>query len=366
VITADEIERSALRMTALPELTAAGLSTFLPPQIRPGNPLDLSGDATAERYRAALAEVQDLDCTKLVLVQSLPLLSCAEVAKTIMGFKGKSMVGVMMGTDEDEAAAILDIGGVPSFRFPEDAVRAISHFASRPAARTKVRTAHPVEEASRLVAGKRVLSASEGLRLMELYGIRVPRYGVVTSADEAERLAESMGYPVVMKISPDEPVHKTELKGVVVNVADAKRVLSVFANLSRITPGVMIQQQVSGLEVFLGGLDDPTFGQTVLVSAGGVYVEVMGTPSHRLAPVIDEEAEEMLRESKVYAMLNSRKRGYDQDALVRTLLRLSRMTVDLNVNQIDVNPVIVNADGAFAVDVRVILNQGSGLPTVSP
>ncbi len=195
VITADEIERRALRLTTLPELTVAGLSKLLPPQIRPRNPLDLSGDATAERYRAALAAVQDLDCTKLVLVQSLPLLSCAEVAKTIMGFKGKSMVGVMMGTDEDEAAAILDVGGVPSFRFPEDAVRAIGHYVARPAARPKVRTAHPIEEASRLVAGKRVLSDSEGLRLMELCGISVPRYGVVTSADEAERLAESIGYP---------------------------------------------------------------------------------------------------------------------------------------------------------------------------
>jgi len=297
-------------------------------------------------------------------VQSLPLLSCTQIAKTIMEFKGKSMVGVMMGTDEDAAAAILDMGGVPSFRFPEDAVRAIAHYVGRPVARPKVRTAHPLEEASALVAGKRVLSDSEGLRLMELYEIRVPRYGVVAAADEAERLAESIGYPVVMKILPDEPVHKTELRGVVVNV-EAEQVRNVFAVLSRITPRVMIQQQVSGLEVFLGGLDDPTFGQTVLVSPGGIYVDVIGTPAHRLAPVIDEEAWEMLRESKVYGMLNARKRGYDQDALVRTLLRLSRMTVDLKISEIDLNPVIVNAEGAYAVDVRVILNQGGGLPNVS-
>ena len=243
VITADEIERRGLRMTALPERTAAGLSALLPPQIRPGNTLDLSGDATAERYRAALEKVQDLDCTKLVLMQSLPLLSCAEIAKTILGFKGKSVVGVMMGTDEDEAAAILDGGGVPSFRFPEAAVRAIGHYVSRPTARPKVRTAHPVEEASRLVADKGVLRDSEGLRLMELCGISVPRYAVVTAPDEAESVAESIGYPVVMKISPDEPVHKTELKGVVVNVVDAKQVRGVFATLSGITPRVMIQQR---------------------------------------------------------------------------------------------------------------------------
>jgi len=359
VITADEIERRSLRLTALPERTAAGLSRFLPPQIRRRNPLDLSGDATAERYRAALDEVQGLDCTKLVLVQSMPLLSCVEVANTIMEFKGKGVVGVMMGSDEDAAVGILDVGGVPSFRFPEEAVRAIGHYVARPAARSKVRTARPILEAKRLVSGKRALKDSEGLRLMELYGIRVPPYGVATDADEAVKVAESMGYPVVMKISPDEPVHKTEVRGVVVNVVEERQVRNAFSDLSRITPRVLVQQQVSGLEVFLGGLDDPTFGPTVLVSAGGIYVEVVGTPSHRLAPLADAEAVEMMRESRVQGMLNARKRGYDQADLVRALLRLSTMIVDLPISQVDLNPVIVNADGAFVVDVRVMLNQGS-------
>jgi len=274
-----------------------------------------------------------------------------------MGFKGTSVVGVMMGTDEDTAAGVLDAGGIPSFRFPEDAVRAIGHYVARPAARTKVRAAQPSEEARKLVSGKRTLTDVEGLRLMEIYGIKVPRYGLATTADEAGELAEGIGWPVVMKISPDEPVHKTELKGVVVDVVDAKQARAVFSVLSKITPRVMVQQQLSGLEVFVGGLVDPTFGETVLVSAGGVYVEVMGTPAHRLAPVAEDEAEEMLRESRVYDMLNARKRGYDQSALVGTITRLSGMTVDLRVAEVDLNPVIVNADGAFAVDVRVLLSE---------
>jgi acetyl coenzyme A synthetase (ADP forming)-like protein len=361
VITADEIERRSLRLTALPETTAAGLSRILPPQIRPRNPLDLSGDANSERYRAVLAEVQDLDCTKLVLMQSFPLMSCVEVAEVIMEFKGKGIVGVMMGTDEDAAARILDVGRVPNFKFPEDAVRAIGHYVTRPQARAKVRDAHPIPDASSLVSGRRSLRDSEGLRLMELYGIRVPPYGVATAAEEAVKLSEGMGFPVVMKISPDEPVHKTELKGVVMNVAGEKEVRKTFSDLSRITPRVLVQKQVSGLEVFLGGLDDPTFGQTLLVSAGGVYVEVVGTPSHRLAPLAEDEAVEMLRESRVLDMLNARKRGYDQGGLVSAMQRLSTMVVDLPIAQVDLNPVIVNSDGAFVVDVRVMLNQGDGI-----
>jgi succinyl-CoA synthetase beta subunit len=165
-----------------------------------------------------------------------------------------------------------------------------------------------------------------------------------------------------MKISADEPVHKTELKGVVVDVVSSGQAKEVFDRLSKITPRVMVQEQVSGLEVFVGGIDDPTFGPTVLVSAGGVYVEVLGVPSHRLAPIAREEALEMLRESRVQAMLGARSRGYDQEALLTTLLNLSRLLVDLEVSEIDLNPVIVNGDGAFAVDVRVVLNQAGSPP----
>ncbi len=361
VITADEIERRSLRLASLPEEAVSRLAGILPPQIRPRNPLDLSGDATAQRYAESLSQVQDLGCTKLVLVQSLPLLSCVEVADTIMRFKGKSMVGVMMGTDEDAATKVLDVGGIPSFKFPEDAVRAISYFVNRPTPRNKTRTPNPSEAARNLVSGKRFLTDSEGLRLMELYGIKLPRYGVASTIEEAQRLAESVGYPVVMKISPDEPVHKTELKGVVMNVAGSERVKSVFSDLSKITRRVMIQQQVSGLEVFVGGIDDSTFGQTALVSAGGIYVEVMGRPSHRLAPVEEDEAVEMLHESRVHDMLNARNRGYDERALLRTIEQVSRMTVDLQIGELDLNPVIVNEEGAFVVDIRVVLGgRGDG------
>lgn len=355
VITADEIERRSLRLAVLPERTTTALSKILPAHVRPRNPLDLSGDATAERYKGALNEIQELDCTKLVLVQSLPLLSCVEVARAMMEFKGKGLVGVVMGTDEDAAARVLDEGGIPNFNFPEDAVRAIRHYVARPIARRKDRTAHPVLEAERLVAGKRLLKDSDALRVMELAGIGVPKYSIATTAEEAVSAAKEIGYPIVMKISPEKPVHKTELNGVVMNLVEPEQVRRSFAQLSKITPRVLMERQLSGLEVFAGGLNDATFGQTVVVSAGGIYVEAMGNPSHRLAPLSDDEADEMLHESRVSYMLNARKRGYDQFALVRTLLRLSRLIVDLPIDQIDLNPVIVNAEGAFAVDVRVIL-----------
>lgn len=357
VLTADEAERRSIRLAPLPAKTEERLASILPPYVRPANPLDLSGDANLERYRGVMSEIQEVDCTKLVLVQALPLLTCVEVAKALAAYKGKSVVGVMMGTDEDAAMELLDQRGIPSFKFPEDAVRAVAHYAAKPVARTKVRDPRPPEKAAALVAGKGSLTDRDGLRLMELYGIGTPKYRVVSSPEDAVAAAREIGYPVVMKISPDEPVHKTELKGVAMNLADPEQARNAFASLSKITPRVTVQQQVSGLEVLLGAVDDPTFGKAVLVTAGGIYAEVVGTPSHRLAPLTEDEAREMLLESRVHAMVNARSRGYDEASLVRTVVTFSRLVVDLPVKEMDLNPVIVNADGAFAVDVRTIFGQ---------
>lgn len=308
-----------------------------------------------ERYRIALEEVKHLDCTKLVLVQSIPLADCVDVAKTMMSLKGRSVVGVVMGTDEDDAARILDDAGIPSFRFPEAAVRAIDYYTTRPQSRIKVRKPDPISEAAKLVEGKTSLRNDDAMRLMETYGITVPRRAVVSSAEEAVRAAEDIGYPVVMKILPNEPVHKTELQGVIMNLVEERQVIDAFTSLSKITSFVFVQQQVSGVEVYLGGIDDPIFGETILLSAGGIYVEVIGRPSHRLAPVAVDEAREMLHESRVHELLNARNRGYDEDGLVLALLRLSKMTIDLRIKEVDLNPIIVNAEGAFVVDIRTIL-----------
>jgi acyl-CoA synthetase (NDP forming) len=297
--------------------------------------------------------VQDLDCTKLVIVQSLPVVSCSEVAKVLLNYKGKGVVGVMMGVDEDSALRILESASIPAFNFPEAAVRAIRYLTSKPNPRKKIRVAQPISSAVELTKGKEYLADYEALKLMEIYGIKTPKWGIVQSEEEAQRVADSIGYPVVMKISADKPLHKTEMKGVVMNV-EKDMVKSVYKQLSQITKRVMIQEQLTGLEVFVGGLKDPVFGHTVLVGSGGIYVEVLKNVSYGISPVYEDEALEMLKESKVHDMLTARKRGYDEGSLIRTIVTVSRMIVDLNIKEMDINPLIVNENGAFAVDVRIL------------
>ncbi|ACP37553.1 acetate--CoA ligase family protein [Saccharolobus islandicus] len=354
VLVSDEIDRNKLRLVEIPEWMKKELTKILPPTSLPKNPLDLTGDADKERYYNALKIVSNLDCTKLIIVQSLPMVSCSDVARTVSNFKGKGVIGVTMGLDEDMALKILETTGIPGYTFPEDAVKAIRYYTSRPTPRRKIRTIQPIEAALELVRGKKTLKDFEALKLMEIYGIRTPKWGLATNENEAQNVADNIGFPVVMKISPDTPVHKTEMKGVVVNV-EKEDVKKVYSELSKITSRVLIQQQLNGLEIFVGGLKDPAFGHVVLVGSGGIYVEVLKNVAYALSPVYEDEAQELLVESKIHDMLYARKRGYDENSLIRTITRVSRMIVDLNVKEMDINPLFVNENGAFAVDVRIVL-----------
>jgi acetyl coenzyme A synthetase (ADP forming)-like protein len=355
VLATDEIERQSLNLIEVPETTKDELVRVLPPQSTPKNPLDLSGDAGRDRYKSTLSIVQDLDCSKLVVVQSLPMISCTEVAKLILNHKGKSMIGVVMGMDEDAAARILDSANIPAFTFPEDAVRSISRLTSRREPRRKIRISSPLPDTESIVTGKSYLKDSEAMKLFDAYGLKTPAYGIATTVEEARKISAEIGFPVVMKISTDEPVHKTELNGVRINVT-GEGVETTFKELAQLSKRILVQQQLTGAEVFLGGIDDPIFGHAVLVGPGGTYVELLRSLSCGLSPISEDEASEMLLESKVHQMVTGRGRTYDETALIRAITRLSRMIVDLKIKEIDVNPLIVNENGCFAVDIRTVLN----------
>ncbi|MUN28437.1 acetate--CoA ligase family protein [Sulfuracidifex metallicus] len=354
VLTSDAIERNNMTMITLPSRIEEELKKILPPTSSVRNPLDLTGDAGKDRYTEALKLVSDLDCTKVVIAESLPFLSTVEVAKAVLPFKGKGIVGVFMGGDEEFSSRIMESADIPCFNFPEDAVKSIRYLTSRVPPRKKIRISQPMESALELVKDKEFLKDYESMKLMEIYGIRTPKWSIVEDVDSAEKEADRIGYPLVMKISADSPVHKTEMKGVYMNV-EKEQVKQIYQTLSKITKRVMLQEQLNGMEVFVGGIKDPVFGHTVVVGSGGIYVEVLKNVSYGICPVDEDEALDILKESKVYDMLNARKRGYDSGSVIRTITSVSRMMLDLNIKEMDINPLIVNEKGAFAVDVRLIL-----------
>ncbi len=354
VLTTDSIDRNSLNLIEIPELKYNALRNMLPEQSIPKNPLDLSGDANSERYKNALEIVQDLNCTKLVLVQSLAMVTCNEVAKTILRYKGKSVVGVFMGSDAESAIRMLDSANIPAFNFPEDAVKAVKNVLEKKEPIKKIRYPDPLIEAKNLILNKKILSDEDSIKLMEIYGIKVPDYAIVSDLNDAKEKSKKIGFPVVMKMSSDQPVHKTELGGVIMNVEE-KDVEEAFNKIKSKAPRVLIQKQLSGVEAFIGGIVDPVFGPSVLAGLGGIYVEVLKSISYGISPISEDEALEMLKESKVYSLLNARKRNYNLGSLINAITRISRMIVDLNIKEMDINPIIVNEDGAFATDIRIIL-----------
>lgn len=354
VLATDEVERQGLTLAEIPEDKLAELRKVLPPQATAKNPLDLSGDADVDRYASVLRIIEDLDCTKVVAVQSLPTISCSELAKVLLEHKNKSMVGVVMGLDEDAAARMLESGGIPAYRFPEDAVRSLKYMTTRTVPLRKTQKPQPVATLLSGVSDRSHLTDNDSFRLLEAYGITCARWGTAANAEEAKVLADSIGYPVVMKISPDMPVHKTELGGVRTNVARDK-VSSVFAELSRLANRVLVQEQLSGVEVFVGGIDDPVFGKAVVVGLGGIYVEVFRTVDYGLCPVEAQEASEMVRRSRVLDLLTARNRRYSVESVVDCITKVSHLMVDLEIRELDINPLMVDDKGAHAVDARILL-----------
>ncbi|WP_337860443.1 acetate--CoA ligase family protein [Ferroplasma sp.] len=352
VLTTDAIDREGLNEIELPESVKHDLLNVIPAQSTPRNPVDLSGDADYKRYNSALDIVKDLDCTKIVIVQSLPMVTCSDVARAIMNYRGKGVIGVTMGLDQNSASKLLDSVSIPAFIFPEDAVRSIKYMANRPNPIKKIRTIEPINQAKELVKGKNYIKDFEAMKLMEIYGIKTPAYAIAENAQDAKSRADDIGYPLVMKISPDTPVHKTDVKGVIMNV-EKDMVESSFneLNYSR----VIMQAQITGAEIFVGGINDPVFGPSIVVGIGGIYMEVIKSLSYGICPVSEDEAYQMIRESKILSMLTSRNRDYDINSTVRTISKISNMLIDLNIKEMDINPLIVNEKGAFAVDVRIIL-----------
>jgi acetyl coenzyme A synthetase (ADP forming)-like protein len=220
--------------------------------------------------------------------------------------------------------------------------------------------------------GRDSLTAPEGKRVCDAYGIPTPGEGLAATADEAVNLAEKIGFPVVLKIVSPDILHKTEAGGVLVGVSDADAAKAGFdtiiANAKNYKAdaqidGVQVQQMVGGgQEVIIGATTDPTFGKIVAFGLGGVLVEVLKDVTFRLAPVDQAEAVSMLEGIAAAEVLKGVRGAdpVDADTLADVIRRVSELVTDFpEISEFDLNPVFASKDGAIAADVRIILQTGA-------
>ncbi len=207
----------------------------------------------------------------------------------------------------------------------------------------------------------------KAVKLMEKYSISYPEYGVAKTAREAAAIADKIGYPVVMKIVSFDAPHKSDVGGVLTNLASAKEVQKGYDNIiesvknalpNAVIEGVMVCSQAKkGVEVIVGATNDPVFGMTLMFGLGGIFTEVLKDVAFRSIPIKPIDAKEMIEEIKGLPMLTGTRgqASCDLDKLKELLLSVSRFIEDTpDITQLDLNPVRVYPDGVKALDVRII------------
>ena|SRR5436309_1440121 len=228
-------------------------------------------------------------------------------------------------------------------------------------------------------AGRASLTAPEGERVCNAYGIAVPQEGVAASAAEAHQLAAAIGFPVVMKIVSPDILHKTEAGGVLVGVKNAddaaKGFDTIVANAKKHKAdaqilGVQVQQMLrGGQEVIVGAVTDDSFGKLVAFGLGGVLVEVLKDITFRLAPATTEDALSMLDGIQAAEMLKGVRGSepVDREALAGLIVGVSELVSDFpEIAEMDLNPVFASKDGAIAADVRIVVDFAAKKPRYRP
>ena len=206
------------------------------------------------------------------------------------------------------------------------------------------------------------LDFSEAEKILRKYRIKTPNSVMVKKREEAAKAAKKLGFPVVMKINSPDIVHKTEKKAVITGIADEAGAEKAFDEIKKRAGkarfrGILVQQQVGGKEVIIGGKTDAQFGPVVLFGMGGIFVEIMKDVSLRIAPVDKSEALEMIKEIKSYPLLAGARgeKPVNLAKLAEMVSAASKVIANNKINELDLNPVMVGDKECVAVDVRMMI-----------
>jgi acetyltransferase len=391
VMAADCAVEAGVSIPELDEITVKKLDKVLSPSWSRGNPVDILGDAPPERYKDAVLACQEGTQFDGVIAMFTPqaMSKPTEAAKQVIAAakKGKKpTIACWMGEEQVlEARKLFAKSRVPYFLTPEASVNAFSYLARyqrnqhllRQVPSPLVDTSEPDVEGARLVIegvladGRKVLSTAESKALLNAFRIPTMPSVEVHSANEALVAAQSLGYPVAMKIHSPDITHKSDAGGVRLNIDNAQSVrtayLELITSVQKARPkariqGVTIEKMLrkrNGREVIVGLLKDEVFGPTVSFGAGGTAVEVLRDRAVALPPLNEFIARDLIKRTRVAKMLDAFRNmpPVDVPAIETVLLRISAMACELPyVREIDINPLIVDEEGAVAVDARVVVD----------
>ena len=395
ILATDALERAGLKLARFKPECIKALEQFLPDAASAANPIDVLGDARADRYRFALEQVIKSPSVDGILVILTPqaMTEIIETADVITEISEKVDIPILasfMGEARVKAGIeIMAKHNVPNFAFPERAamvLQAMSQYREYRARPLPSFESFDVDQKAVretidrvLDEGRLSIGDAEAKSILTAYGLQAPPSEIAETAENAVEIAADMGYPVVLKIASPDILHKTDVGGVKVGLQNATDVRDAFDLITyrsqRYLPeahlwGCQVQKMVpSGLEILIGMNRDPQFGPLVTFGLGGIYVEALKDASFRIAPFSRDEAAQMLTEIRAKALLDG-VRGeppVDKETLIEALLRISQLVLDFpEIAELDINPFIVYEEGrgGVALDMRLILlnNESKSSP----
>ena len=381
IISTDACSKAGIAMADISSVRPE-IDKVIPPWGSSRNPVDIVGDADYNRFRGVLERVLGHPNVGSAIVMCTPsgTLDYDGLAKVIVEMSekyNKTILASLMGLDEGITnRQILAEGGVPYYTYAEGAVRALRAMLRFSAWLERDPGAADEFEADRdAVArildaaereGRAALLEEEGIRILEAYGLPLPRSAACRTPAEAVRAAEDIGYPVVLKIISPQITHKSDAGGVRVGLSGPADVEGAFAEITasamrydpqaRIDGCLVVEMVRGGREMIIGCKREPGMGPMLMLGMGGIYVEVLKDVTFRLAPVTGVEAREMIHSIKTRKMLEGVRgqKPSDVSSLAECVQRVSRLVTDHpRIRELDMNPVVVLEKGCRVLDVRM-------------
>ena len=391
VLATDALLGSCAELAELSEESKNALSAFLPAHWSHGNPVDILGDANPERYGRALDIVLADPNSDGLLVILAPqgMTNAAQVAERVKahahGSEKTMLASWMGGRGVAEGIEILNASGIPTFSYPDAAVRAFESMWSysehlqglteAPLPENDLASARVRREKARQLigiaasSGRTLLTEIQSKEILKIYGIPVVPTRLAQDVEAAVVATQDIGYPVVLKVHSETVTHKTDVRGVQLNLRTEEEVRRAYRAIAGSVAtkagsgaflGVTVQPMIllEGYELILGSSVDPQFGPVLLFGSGGQLVEVYRDRALALPPLTATLAQRLMEATKIFSALKGvrGREAVNLRGLQTVLVRFSELVADQpRIREIDINPLVASPDELLALDARIVI-----------
>jgi acetyltransferase len=388
IMAADALSAEGFQLPILSEKTRDELKTFLPPKASYLNPIDTTAVVSPDQYKRTLKLLLEEEIDAVVVIYIPPIRELLDFMKAAIREvgpeyrkKGIPIMASYLGVDEEKIGSPME-DNIPKYTFPEATAfvlgRAYEYYEhlNKPAGRIpkfdnidkKAAEAIIAKALERSTSSPVWLDSDEISEIFAAYGIRSAQSRIALSAQEAAATADSIGYPVAVKLLSPTITHKTDVGGVMLNVKSAPEVIDAYrqisGNIEKISrssemKGVTVQKMLSGgVELIVGVTQDKSFGPLIMFGLGGIYAELFKDVNFRIHPLTDVDAEDMISAFKAHKILDGWRGAPPSDiaAIKDLLLRISALVEDIHeIQEMDLNPIMVmeTGQGCCVADARI-------------